>query len=359
MLTVTPAQATALINDCLFNPTARVVPILKGAPGTGKSSIYRSIAAENNLLPIDLRLSQLDPTDLLGLPDVRGDKASYLPFDTFPLQGDSLPVKPEYAEVAVEDRTEDMYYAGWLIIFDELPDASRAVQSAAYKPLLDRMIGQSYLHDKAYCVAAGNRVEDKAGVSARMGTAMQSRLVHLNIGIDKDGWIEWATKKGFHSRITSFIEFKPECLNKFDANHTQDTFSCQRTLEFLHNVTNHMETITRDKLPLLAGCVSEPVARDFLNFVEYYQGLPKYDAIIADPMGTAIPSEPGVRYAMVGMLASHVDKTSLDQCLQYVDRLSADFRLLFIRQAYLRNKTLVTVPKFMALIREIRGLIAD
>lgn len=39
-----------------------------GAPGIGKSSIVGQIALENNLEFIDLRLSQLAPTDLRGLP---------------------------------------------------------------------------------------------------------------------------------------------------------------------------------------------------------------------------------------------------------------------------------------------------
>ena len=39
-----------------------------GAPGIGKSSIVQSLAIKLNLQFIDLRLSQLAPTDLRGLP---------------------------------------------------------------------------------------------------------------------------------------------------------------------------------------------------------------------------------------------------------------------------------------------------
>ena len=43
---------------------AKVVPMLKGSPGIGKSQIIWQIAAAYNLMVIDLRLSQCDPTDL-------------------------------------------------------------------------------------------------------------------------------------------------------------------------------------------------------------------------------------------------------------------------------------------------------
>ena len=39
-----------------------------GAPGIGKSSVVSAVAKKNNLDFIDLRLSQLAPTDIRGLP---------------------------------------------------------------------------------------------------------------------------------------------------------------------------------------------------------------------------------------------------------------------------------------------------
>lgn len=43
---------------------AKLVPMLVGSPGCGKSQIVYSIAKEYSLKVIDLRLSQCDPTDL-------------------------------------------------------------------------------------------------------------------------------------------------------------------------------------------------------------------------------------------------------------------------------------------------------
>lgn len=55
------SQAISMITKYI---KAGLVPMLRGSPGMGKSSIIHQIAAEYNLLVIDLRLSQCDPTDL-------------------------------------------------------------------------------------------------------------------------------------------------------------------------------------------------------------------------------------------------------------------------------------------------------
>ena len=49
--------------------------MLWGAPGIGKSSVIESVAKEHDLELIDLRISQLAPTDLRGIPVPKDDKA--------------------------------------------------------------------------------------------------------------------------------------------------------------------------------------------------------------------------------------------------------------------------------------------
>ena len=89
--------------------------MLQGSPGTGKSSIIHQVAKDFRLFVIDLRLAQCDPTDLGGFPHIVGKRASYLPMDTFPIEGDAIPEG----------------YDGWLLFLDEMNSASLAVQSAA------------------------------------------------------------------------------------------------------------------------------------------------------------------------------------------------------------------------------------
>ena len=187
------------------------VPMITSSPGVGKSDIIRSVAKQNNLLVIDLRLSQCDPTDLNGFPSLNMDKtrSGYVPMDTFPIEGDILPEG----------------YKGWMLLLDELNSASQAVMAAAYKLILDRQVGMFKLHKNVAIVAAGNLSTDKAIVN-RTSTAMQSRLCHIELEVDNEAWIEWAHTHGIDYRITSFIEFKPDLLHNFDPNHNDNTFPC-------------------------------------------------------------------------------------------------------------------------------------
>jgi len=106
------SQAVRMIETAI---RAKVVPFLKGSPGTGKSQIVHQIADNYNLALIDIRLSQCDPTDLAGFPTIEGGKADYVPMKHFPVQSDPLP----------EGK------AGWLIFLDEASSAPPAIQAAA------------------------------------------------------------------------------------------------------------------------------------------------------------------------------------------------------------------------------------
>lgn len=55
------SQAIPMITDYI---KAKLVPMVIGSPGCGKSQIVHQIAKEYSLKLIDLRLSQCDPTDL-------------------------------------------------------------------------------------------------------------------------------------------------------------------------------------------------------------------------------------------------------------------------------------------------------
>lgn len=323
---VNPKQAKALIQDCM---KAGLVPLLKGSPGTSKSSIMARIAKEQNLKLIDIRLSQIEETELNGFPDLSGDKATYKQFDIFPTEGTPIPAG----------------YDGWLLFFDELTSADKIRQGASYKIILDRMVGQEKLHEKAFCTAAGNLITDKA-VVINMSTAMQSRLIHINMGVDKDDWIDWAIKAGIDNRVISFIEWQPSKLHAFNPAHQDDTFACQRTWEFASRLLKVIGTFTSDKLPLLAGTVSEGVAREFKAFCDLSHGLVKFDDILKDPENAPIPEEgikdrAGLLYATVGMLADNTNKDNADTVMKYITRLPAEFQLCTVKRIYVRDDTII------------------
>lgn len=315
------SQAVSMIAKFI---RARLVPMVTGSPGIGKSNIVHQIAAEYGLKVIDVRLAQCDPCDLLGFPTITGEKSSYKPMDTFPVEGDSIP----------------QGYKGWLIFLDEMNSAPMAVQSAAYKLILDRMVGNHKLHKNVAIVAAGNLETDNAIVQP-MSTALQSRMAHLELVVDSKEWVDWASSNGVDHRITSYINFRPDALYTFSPDHTDKTYASPRTWEFANRVLQVAEAGSPEALPMLSGTISEGVAREFLGFCKIHMNLPKMAEIIANPTGIKVPDEPSILFAMTGALGNNATKDNIGALMKFILRLPVEFQVVTLRETIRRNKDLI------------------
>lgn len=318
---VKPSQALTAIATLL---QARLVPYLAGSPGTGKSQIYQGVADKFNLELIDVRLAQCDVTDLNGFPQILGNKAGYVPMDTFPIDGDALP----------EGR------AGWLILFDELSSAVPALQSAAYKIILDRKVGKHSLHKNVAICAAGNLETDNAVVHP-MSTALQSRMVHLELVADPKEWVEWAAASGIDYRITSYINFKPDSLYTFKPDHNDNTYACPRTWAFADKIMKQCDIGEPDLLPMLAGTLSEGVAREFMGFCKIHQDLPTMAQILAAPESIKMPEEPSILFALTGAIGHNASQENFGQLIKYVNRMPSEFQVVALRETTRRNKAMM------------------
>lgn len=171
------------------------------------------IAKTTNSKFVDVRLAQSDPTDLNGFPLVKDGQATFVPFDIFPTEDTPLPKGK----------------SGWVIMLDELSSCAKAVQAAAYKIILDRMVGQHKLHPKVRILAAGNLETDNAHV-LKMSTALGSRMIHFQLKVDHGEWMNWAENNGILTSITSFLEFQKRALHLFDPKKIENTFPCPRKM---------------------------------------------------------------------------------------------------------------------------------
>lgn len=319
------SQAADLITVAL---KAKLVPMLHGSPAIGKSAVVKSIAKQFGLKVIDLRLSQCDPTDLMGFPNINGSKAGYVPMETFPIEGDPLPNG----------------YGGWLLFLDEFNSAPPAVQAAAYKLVLDRMVGVHNLHKNVAIVCAGNLETDGAIVQP-MSTALQSRLVHLEVEVDAKEWNDWAHTDGFDHRVTSYIEFRPDHIYTFSPDHSDKTYASPRTWEFVNQILK-VSPITKASLPLLIGTIGEGVAREFFGFCQIHDKLPKIEQIIQAPNSVTVPTEPSIQFALVGAIAANATKDNCEALMDFIKRIPAEFQVVAVRSMIKRKPELIKAPSF-------------
>lgn len=320
---VTPRQAKEYITDCML---AGLVPYLVSSPGMGKSSIAKAIAKEQNLKIIDHRLSTSAPEDLSGLPRFDEDgKARFSPFaDLFPLEDTPIPEG----------------YSGWLLLLDEFPSASKAVQAAAYKLVLDRQVGQHNLHPNVAIMAAGNKATDRAIVNP-IGTAMKSRLVHLSMDIDFDEWMQdVALKDNWDKRIIAFLSQYPSKLMDFDPKNTKEaTFCCPRTWEFVNKLLKVTE-VNDAKSALFAGAITSGEAVTFVQFVKVFDTIVTVDDIIRNPETCRMPPDKSSSWATIATMMEHVNDDNFEKLSTYANRFDMTFQILFFRSVMIRQPVL-------------------
>jgi hypothetical protein len=330
----TPRQVRSFVLDCMY---AGLVPFIQSSPGMGKSAITRSIAKEQSLFMIDHRLSTSAPEDLSGLPRFTPEgRATFAPFDMFPIEGMDIPAG----------------YQGWMLFLDEFNSAPKSVQAAAYKLILDRMIGQARLHPNVAVVAAGNLSTDRAITNA-LSTAMQSRVIHIEMEINHREWLEdVAYVEKYDDRIIAFLNWKEGYLMDFRPDHNEKTFCCPRTWEFVNKLI-HDQPVQDEKTPLLAGAITSGVAVEFVQFCQIYKDLLQIDDVIRDPTGVPVPSGADRRWAVVSHLMAKVDDKTFGDVCRFINRMDLSFRVLFYRGLLIQQPALRSHPEFANAMVEV------
>lgn len=260
---MTPFELESELSKLLAHRILRSVMIW-GPPGVGKSSIVADIASKANLELIDLRLSQLAPTDLRGLPVADSAVARWLPPDFLPTTGNGI------------------------LFLDELNMAPPAIQGIAQQLILNRKVGNYHLPEGWFVWAAGNRKEDRAAVFD-MPAPLANRFLHYSVEPHFDSFRSWAARRGIHEQILAFLAFRPALLHQPDAKFP--AWPSPRSWEMaseLHEIG----------LPVNAA-VGEGPTGEFAAFRKVYERLPNLESILeGNGASTVFPKEPSMRYAV-------------------------------------------------------------
>lgn len=265
MLTVNVSDAHSHLVTLIKGGVRRSV-MMWGAPGIGKSSIVAKAAQENDMEVIDLRLSQLAPTDIRGLPYVDEENTSRFAIPSFlPRSGKGI------------------------LFLDEVNLAPPAMMNVAMQLVLDRRVGDYVVPDGWFIFCAGNRTEDRAAVS-QMPAPLTNRFLHFTVESDLDSWKTYALACGVREEIISFLNFRPHLLHKFDKNSI--AWPSPRSWDFASDLMNV-------GLPV-SPAVGEGAAAEFNAFTRLYSKLPDVDKILAGDKSIPVPKEPSMIYALCG-----------------------------------------------------------
>jgi hypothetical protein len=218
---------------------------LWGPPGIGKSELVACIAEDLGGFIIDIRLSQMDPTDLRGIPFYNKDNGK---MDWAP------PIELPDEEIASK-------YPIVILFLDEMSSAPQAIQAAAYQLILNRRVGTYKLPNNVVIVAAGNRDSDK-GVTYRMPSPLANRFVHLEMRADFDSYLTWAVNNRIHKDVIGYLSFAKGDLFNFDPRSAGHSFATPRSWTFVSELLD--EDNDTGLINLVAGAVGEGMAIKFM-----------------------------------------------------------------------------------------------
>ena len=317
-----------------FAKTNRVVVYIDGKPGGGKSSVCREIAAElckiHNIPEervVEFNPSLREPTDILGIPDLKGDHSEWLPPQEF---------------YAIRKGTGPA-----VLIVEELSDASMDMQNPLCRILLDRHAGNLPLTDELYILASGNRTEDKSGAN-RLSTKLGNRMRTLHFEENLDDWINWAAEHGVSPVLRQFIKWRPNLLSDFDPKR-----SINPTPRSWADVALIPEDMPSSCFyEHVAGSVGDGAAAEYVGFLKIFKSLPDFEKIMKDPANAEVPSEPSVLYATIAKIASVLSegttatkKKRWSALYQYIDRFAPEFAVMAVKESMRSAGGVVTGSK--------------
>ena len=241
--TVTAVEARRSI-DRAFSVQRPI--FLWGPPGIGKSELVEGIAKEHEGAMIDLRLGQMEPTDIRGIPFYNKDLG-----------------KMDWAPpIDLPDEEFASQYPMVVLFLDEMNSAPPSVLAAAYQLILNRGIGRYKLPDNVVIIAAGNRESDK-GVTFRMPTPLANRFVHLEMRVDFTSWFEWAVTNNVHKDVVGYLQFAKADLYDFDPKSSSRSFATPRSWVFVSELIDDDGLDDKTMVDLVAGTVGEGLAVKF------------------------------------------------------------------------------------------------
>ncbi|MGG6267837.1 ATP-binding protein [Leptolyngbya sp. AN03gr2] len=285
---MTPAELKTYL-DRLVRQNLQISTMIWGAPGIGKSSIVSQITKEHQIEFVDVRLSQLAPTDLRGLPVAEDGISKWYPPEFLPREGNGI------------------------LFLDEINMAPPAMQGMAQQLILDRRVGSYSVPDGWFVWAAGNRKEDRAAVFD-MPAPLANRFLHLQVEPDFDSFKAYALETGVHEQIIAFLSYRPALLHKIDPQ--QPAWCSPRSWVMA-------SALHQAKLSI-APAIGVGAEAEFLAFLALYQNLPDL-VLILEGNGDRVsfPTEPSARFATaIGLTVRAIDATQAYNAFTWLSRVA-------------------------------------
>jgi len=267
---------------------------------------------------IDVRISQFDPSDLRGLPDISDEGTSWKPPVWLPRGGEGI------------------------LFLDEFNLAPPSIQAAAYQLILDRKLGEYKLPDGWSILAAGNRMEDNANVY-EIPSPLANRMCHVELRIppvrhnERSDWSAWAMNNGIDDKIIGFLNFKESLLMASPDDFSKQgvrAFPSPRSWAHASKLIDGVEDVQQMK-KLVGSVVGQGAATEFCAFVDMQENQMDIDQILENPKEANKLEENQMKYTLVSGISERYGKNKkvLEPLCKVAMNMEKEFGVLLLRMA--------------------------
>lgn len=292
---------------------------LLGAPGIGKTAIMEQVAQELGIGIVSYSMTHHTRQSALGLPRIERHE-----FDGFEYEASEYTMSEIVA--SLYDHMKRTGMRDGILFLDEINCVSETLYPSMLQFLQFKTFGKHRIPEGWIVVCAGNPPEYNRSVH-EFDVVTLDRMRELDVEPDYPAWKKYASEKGLHPAVVTFLETKNDCFyqvrSKPGGGKAFVTARGWEDLAWIIGLHEDMgKPVDRD---LMAQYIRDDEIAD--QFSLYYALFEKYrsdyqvDAIVAGEAGDAIKDRARAagfdeRIALIGLILDVVAR----QCARVLDR---------------------------------------
>ena len=193
----------------IISPARQRPMFLVGAPGIGKTAIIEQIAQELQIGVVSYSMTHHTRQSALGLPRI-----VHCEFEGFEYEASEYTMSEIVS--AIYDYMEKTGERRGILFLDEINCVSETLYPSMLQFLQFKTFGRHKVPQDWVIVCAGNPPEYNKSVH-EFDIVTLDRLREIDVEPDYSAWKRYASEKGIHPAVTTFLEAKPDCFYKVES----------------------------------------------------------------------------------------------------------------------------------------------
>lgn len=234
-----------------------------------------------------------------------------------------------------------------ILMLDEMGKASKPVKDASLPLLVERRLGNQYLHPDSIVFATTNLGSESVGDTFQAHHRNRLSFVKMAKPTAKEWVDDYASLNGVAAEVIMWVGERPEALAPFD--HYKDpndnpyifhpkaqrtAFVTHRSLTQASKIVNRRHMMTNNALETaLIGTIGAPATVDLQAWIAMGDSLPKRSEILANPDTAKLPDQIAGKMMLTHQALNWVEEDTLDAWMDYMARMPKEMQALFCTTA--------------------------